>query len=205
MTTDVQQILVLTKWGSRWLKHAWNLVVEGGRSNQVAKSLLTNLDAERGDPEQYVDAHVYESTHTIYNTVAGVKEVGKVRRTKAVLQKGRRSNFSACIAQLAYNKFGERKMSEANILVTRKWIQKLLEEPKYKDLRVCDKNIAIDRALFLSFVPTNAFRTMKLAVQTKAWKNRCEDEGVFGKVFRLVSGGSSAIVPGGDPGYELIA
>jgi hypothetical protein len=205
MTTDVQQAILLTKWGTRWLKHAWGLVVAGGRRNQVASALISRLDAEKGDPENYVDAHVYESTHTIYNTVTGVKEVGSVRRTKAVLQKGRRTNFSACIAQLAYNKFGERKMSEANILVTRKWIQKLLEEPKYKDLRVCDKNIAIDRALFLSFVPTNAFRTMKLAVETSTWKDRCNNASVFGKVFRLVSGNPLIGGPGGDPGYELMA
>jgi hypothetical protein len=98
-------------------------------------------------------------------------------------------------------------MSEANILVTRKWIQKLLDEPKYKDLRVCDKNIAIDRALFLSFVPTNAFRVMKLAVETKAWKDRCANENVFGKVFRMIGGSQDAILgpSGGDPGYELIA
>jgi hypothetical protein len=207
MTTDAQQILLLTKWGARWLQHAWGLVVAGGSRNKVATDLLNKLDAEKGDPDQYVDAHVYESTHTITNSVTGTTEVGKVRRSKAVLQKGRRSNFSACIAQLAYNKFGERKMSEANILVTRKWIQKLLDEPKYKDLRVCDKNIAIDRALFLSFVPTNAFRVMKLAVETKAWKDRCANENVFGKVFRMIGGSQDAILgpSGGDPGYELIA
>jgi hypothetical protein len=108
MTTDAQQILLLTRWGARWLQHAWGLVVAGGTRNKVATDLLNKLDAEKGDPEQYVDAHVYESTHTIINSVTGTKEVGKVRRTKAVLQKGRRSNFSACIAQLASNKFGER-------------------------------------------------------------------------------------------------
>lgn len=204
MTTDTQQILLLTRWGTRWLKHAWGLAVAGGTRNKIANDLLNKLDAEKGDPEQYIDAHVYESTHTIFNSTTGSAEVGKVRRTKTVLQKGRRSNFSACIAQLAYNKFGERKMSEANILVTRKWIQKLLEEPKYKDLRICDKNIAIDRALFLSFVPTDAFRMMKLAVETKAWKDRCGNENVLGKVFRLISG-SSLGTAGGDPGFELIA
>jgi hypothetical protein len=63
----------------------------------------------------------------------------------------------------------------------------LLEEAEYKDLRTCDKNIAIDRALFLSFVPTNAFRQMKVAVQTRAWKNRVDVGGVFGKVFCLMT------------------
>ena len=81
-------------------------------------------------------------------------------------------------------------MTEANVLVTRRWLQKLLAEPEYKDLRTVDKNIAIDRALFLSFVPTNDFRKMKLAVATRAWQDRVDPRGllggIFGKAFMLV-------------------
>nr|UHS72396.1 MAG: hypothetical protein 1 [Tombusviridae sp.] len=81
-------------------------------------------------------------------------------------------------------------MSEANILVTRKWIQKYLAEPEFKDLRVVDKNLAIDRALFLSFVPTNDFRTMKIATASRAWQKRVDPRGLlgglFGKAFMVV-------------------
>jgi hypothetical protein len=192
MTMDAQQVLVLTRWGARWMKHAWNILVEGNSREQLAKSLISKLDEEKCDPEAYVDAHTYTTTHTVYNKITGEELVGRVAREKKVLRKGRRSNFSCTIAQLAYNKFGQRSMSEANVLVTRRWIQKLLEEPQYKDLRVCDKNIAIDRALFLSFVPTDAFREMKMVVQTKTWADRLDANSVFGKVFSLVSAATAS-------------
>ncbi len=186
---DEQQVVVITKWGVRWLKHAWDLLIGDTKVERLAKELLTKLDNESGDPEEYVDNHVYVSTHTTFNKVEGEVLVGRVERKKCVLRKGRRSNFAASIAQLAYNKFGERKMSEANVLVTRKWIQKLLDGPAYKDLRTCDKNLAIDRALFLSFVPTDAFREMQLVVTSNTWKDRCDANTVFGKVFRLENRG----------------
>jgi hypothetical protein len=195
------QYIVLTKWGARWLKFAWNRVLHGTPANVFAGDLLTDLDAVVGEPEDFVDAHVYESIHTISNSVTGTQTAGVVLRTKKVLRKGARSKFSAAVAKKAYNKFGERPMSEANVLVTRKWIQKLLEEPEYKDLRTCDKNLAIDRALFLSFVPTNSFRKMRLAIATSSWKERTEDSGVFGKVFS-VRGGSGKNPP---PGTMIIA
>jgi hypothetical protein len=186
---DGEQLLVLTRWGVKWVKFVWNYYMEDSSAEKFAKRVLADFDSVTDDPIDYVDAHVYESVHTITNKVTGTQEVGRVERKKKVLQKGRRSLFAASIAKLAYNKFGERPMSEANVLVTRKWIQKLLEEPEYKDLRTCDKNLAIDRALFLSFVKTQSFRAMRLALTTKAWEDRNKDDGVFGKVFRLVRGG----------------
>ncbi len=65
-----------------------------------------------------------------------------------------------------------------------------MEGDRFKDLRVVDKNIAIDRALFLSFVPTNEFRRMKIATATRAWQTRVDPRGLlgglFGKAFMLV-------------------
>jgi len=69
------------------------------------------------------------------------------------------------------------------VLVTRRWLQKLLDEPTYKDLRVVDKNIAIDRALFLSFVPTNDFRQMRLVTASRAWEKRVDPKGLLGGLF----------------------
>jgi hypothetical protein len=197
---DVEQVIVVTQWGAKWLKYAWDVMLVGNRKERVALSILKKLDECVDDPECFVDVHQYSSLHTVVNKVDGVTYHGPVVRTKAVLKRGRRSSFSASVAQLAYNKFGERPMSEANVLVTRRWLQKLLDDKKYKDLRTCDKNLAIDRALFLSFVPTNSFRAMKLAVATSAWKDRCDNESVFGRVFRLV-GLSSAT----SAGLDLIA
>jgi hypothetical protein len=200
MATDGEQVLVLTKWGVKWLKFAWDLTVNGTPRDRVAKRLLGALDAVSEEATSFVDEHCYSSTHTITNSESGTKVVTEVVRKKKTIRKGKRSCFAAAIAQLAYNKFGERPMSEANVLVTRKWLQKLLAEDTYSDLRTCDKNVAIDRALFLSFVPTNAFRQMKLAIASNVWKDRCDEQTVFGKVFRLVSPARAVM-----PECELIA
>nr|WRQ65450.1 tombus P33-like protein [Tolivirales sp.] len=202
MVDDSEQVVVLTRWGARWLRFAWNLVVDGTRKEVFTKAILRELDSVVDDPEDFIDGHVHTSKHVITNSV-GETVVGEVVRTKKVIRKGRRSSFAAAIAHEAYNKFGARPLTEANVLVTRKWLQKLLEEKKYADLRTCDRNIAIDRALFLSFVPSDSFRAMKLAVATNAWKDRCDDSTVFGKVFRLVGRGKPALQ--GPVSYDIVA
>jgi len=114
-----------------------------------------------------------------------VREVVSRKVTQRLIKK-QRSNFAAAVSKQAYNKFGERPMSPANVLVTRKWIQKYLED-RFKDLRTCDKNLAIDRALFLSFVPTKDFLAMRLLLETKAAQDRISGKGIFGKIFRFAS------------------
>lgn len=116
------------------------------------------------------------------------------RKVTQTIRKKQRSNFSAAVAKSAYNKFGERPMSAANILVTRKWLQKYLSD-QFKDLRTCDKNLAIDRALFLSFVPTKDFLNMRIVMETKAMEDRMKGSTWFGRVFRLATGPSSDLVP----------
>lgn len=190
------QIIVLTKWGCQWIKFAWNTIVEDGPAIKFAKTAIAQLDASSEDPADYVDGYIYENKKTIINAATQKSTiVGVVERRKTVIQKGNRSKFSAAVAKLAYNKFGERKMTEANVLVTRRWIQKYLDEPLYKDLRTCDKNIAIDRAMFLSFVPTRDFQKMTIATGTSAWKNRINASNVFGKIFQLatVSGNTDLV------------
>lgn len=193
-----EPMVVLTQWGVKWLKFAWKVAVEGSSKAKFTKQILERFDEESGDPEEYVDEHTYTYTHKSFDTTLNKVTVKEQSRTKKVLIKGKRTRFAVGIARLAYNKFGERKMSEANVLVTRKWIQKLLETEAYKDLRTTDKNIVIDRSLFLSFVPTNEYRKMVLAIATPAWKDRVQAEGVFGRVFRL----ASALRPGKGEEYN---
>nr|UHS72054.1 MAG: hypothetical protein [Tombusviridae sp.] len=178
--------VVITKWGFEWLRRT----LFGDVSVELAAAdAIRSLDVEANDPLDYVEAHThtYSKAVVVQGAVVSHEEVVKV---KQVLKKGKRTNFAACIAHIAYNKFGARPMSEANILVTRKWIQKYLAEPEFKDLRVVDKNLAIDRALFLSFVPTNDFRTMKIATASRAWQKRVDPRGLlgglFGKAFMVV-------------------
>lgn len=177
---------VITKWGWEWMKRA---LFGDVNVTKFTVEAVRSLDVEDGDAEQYIEKHTYTDEHRI--VVAGMEPIVQTRaRTKHVLVKGKRSNFAACVAHEAYNKFGARPMTEANVLVTRRWLQKLLAEPKYKDLRTVDKNIAIDRALFLSFVPTNEFRKMKIAVASRAWQKRVDPAGLlgglFGKAFMLI-------------------
>nr|UHS72019.1 MAG: hypothetical protein [Tombusviridae sp.] len=192
-TANIDQYVVLTKWGIKWLKFAWNYAVEGGPAEKFAKIALAELDKSSAEPADYIDGLVYENKKSIFHGRDGTPiSVGVVERKKCVVRKGNRSKFAASIAKLAYNKFGNRVMSEANILVTRKWIQKYLEEPFYKDLRTCDKNIAIDRALFLSFVPTTDFQKMTLVTTTNRWVDRLNADNVFGRVFRFATSAHKA-------------
>lgn len=154
-----------------------------------AAEAVRSLDVEANDPMDYVETH----THTFSKAVVVQgKQVRleTVTKKKMVLKKGKRTNFASSLAHIAYNKFGARPMTEANVLVTRKWLAKLLSEPEYKDLRIVDRNIAIDRALFLSFVPTNEFRQMKVVCATKAWQKRVDPKGllggIFGKAFMVI-------------------
>lgn len=177
---------VITRWGWQWITRA---LFGDVNVTKFTTEAIKALDTEDGDATNYIEEHTYTDEHRI--VVAGEPvRIEKRVRTKHVLVKGKRSNFAACIAHEAYNKFGARPMSEANVLVTRRWLQKLLAEPKYKDLRTVDKNIAIDRALFLSFVPTNEFRKMKIAVASRAWEKRVDPSGLlgglFGKAFMLI-------------------
>jgi hypothetical protein len=184
------QYVILTKWGVKWLKFACNYVVHGGPANRFAKDIIKQFDDVSNDPLEYVEEHTTEYKKMVINVKSEQPiSVQKVEKKKKVLVRGNRSKFSASIAKLAYNKFGQRPMSEANVLVTRKWIQKYLEEPAFKDLRTCDKNLAIDRALFLSFLPTKDFQMMKLATTTTEWEKRNRAESVFGRIFRLAGMG----------------
>jgi hypothetical protein len=177
---------VILKWGVEWMRRA---LFGDIRVESFTADLVRSLDVESNDPLDYVETHTYVNEHVV--VVQGEQQkVERIERTKKVLRKGKRSNFAACIAHEAYNKFGARPMTEANVLVTRRWLQKLLSEPKYKDLRMVDRNIAIDRALFLSFVPSNEFRQMKIAVASRAWQKRVDPKGLlgglFGKAFMLI-------------------
>jgi len=188
---------VITKWGFEWIRRALfgDISVE-----KFTVDAIKDFDLSTEDPESFLIEHTYQNTHTI----AGNEEetrVEVVTKVKKTIRKGKRTGFASAIAQEAYLKFGARPMTEANVLVTRRWLRKLLEDPKYKDLRTVDRMVALDRALFLSFVPTDEFRMMKLATSTKAWEKRTDPKGLlgglFGKAFILHRGSA----PGEDDSH----
>jgi hypothetical protein len=177
--------LVLTKWAVKWLRFGFNVVVGNTPSRAVAKKLLNAFDAEISHPDDYVVAHtrtltVVEDRAIEYDDSTTTDDMGMVvyndeqldarprhvvttvleEKKSAKLKRGCRSKFAMAIAKRAYLKFGARPVSEANVLVTRKWLTKLLED-EYKDLRTCDKVLAVDRGTFLSFIPTMAWNDMR--------------------------------------------
>lgn len=151
--------------------------------HQVAEdNAVTTANTEVGVNKKHTmrqDSTHLEEDHMVKSMLA--------RSITKRLAKRQRSNFAAAIAKVAYNKFGERPMSSANILVTRKWLQKYLEDG-FKDLRTCDKNLAIDRALFLSFVPTKDFLRMRIVMETAEAEKRMSGKSLLSRIFRVVSG-----------------
>jgi len=216
---DEDPIIILSKWAQKWLKFGWNIIVEGTPTEQIAKKLLKELDANVDEPHMYVEDHIDErsrlmvrkrkiveksvsvetssefskgnGTETkIVDSLEDGEDVVRTVLSRKVIQRlvrKQRSNFAAAVSKKAYNKFGERPMTPANILVTRKWLQKYLED-QFKDLRTCDKNIAIDRALFLSFVPTKDFLKMRVLMETQAAGERMRETNFVGKIFQLRRG-----------------
>jgi enoyl reductase-like protein len=153
-------------------------LVKGKKTNEFSQ-VRTNESTEGGGKVERSITEKVKDEEEVVRKVLSRKVVQK-------LAKKQKSNFSAAVAKVAYNKFGERPMSPANILVTRKWLQKYLED-QFKDLRTCDKNIAIDRALFLSFVPTKDFLNMRVLMETKEMQKRTSDS-TWGKIFQLRRG-----------------
>jgi len=90
------------------------------------------------------------------------------------------------LAKKAYVKFGARQVTEANVLVTRKWLNKLIED-EFKDLRTCDKALALDRATFLSFIPTMAWNNYKFVFHgDNAVTDRIGGNSLFSKIAHIV-------------------
>lgn len=200
------QTIVITQWGATWLGKAWKLWRNGGPAGLYAKAVLEKLDSVEEEPEEFIETHTKVEIKTIIVSVKDPKtkafirdEVKKEERIKIVkkLKKGQRSNFAAAVAKLAYNKFGERPHSEANVLVTRRWLQKYFDDAKFTDLRTVDKNNAIDRALFLSFVPTRDFQKARIAMATRQWQARM-DAGSSFKGFWTTVFGVGQVVPDTD-------
>ncbi len=184
---------ILTKWGYQWLRTVYrDYWPSDDDLDTFSKKLLELFDAVKEEGDEFLETHVYRQVKEVQkhfvasdgSTVDLVEKVLDTEKKSLRIRKGLRTSFASAIAKRAYLKFGDRPLTRANILVTRRWLAKLFEEDCYKDMRTCDKIIAIDRALFLSFVPTNQYMEMQKVFSTGVVKDRMGyDE--FGKVFRL--------------------
>jgi len=183
---DSEQSVIFTKWGYKWLKFGFNMVVGNTPERVHARGLLAAFDACEEEP----------ASHLVRNTVTFKKVeeecdgsqktvIDNVKKTLHI-KKGKRTSFAMALAKKAYVKFGARQVTEANVLVTRKWLNKLIED-EFKDLRTCDKALALDRATFLSFIPTMAWNNYKFVFHgDNAVTDRIGGNSLFSKIAHIV-------------------
>jgi hypothetical protein len=181
---SVEDSLILTRWAGKWLKYAFNVVIGNSPVEQTGKLLLKAFDSVEDEPADLVEVHEVTLERTVTTTQTGTITVLKNEKRSHKLRKGKRSAFAMGLAKRAYVKFGARPVSQANVLVTRKWVTKLIED-EFKDLRTCDKAIAIDRATFCSFIPTMAWNNTKFVVENSTnVSERIDGLSVFDRIAR---------------------
>jgi hypothetical protein len=180
------QVVVLSKWGCKWMKFAFDRLVHGSTVHQYAEKLLGELEATTASPVSFLQVEEVNFKKTVSTGGETKTVINNVKKT-ARIQKGGRSRFAMALAKEAYLKFGARPFTQANTLVTRKWLVKCLEGAEYRDMRTCDKIIAIDRAMFLSFVPTIVHNNMRVAMQDDSIVGMITGKvHQFGKVFSVM-------------------
>jgi hypothetical protein len=161
------------------------------RGNTVlASDLLGDVLDSAGEPSIEVVTRVH-TQQVVEISETGPKILVDNQKTTKRIKRGRRTKFAMAIAKKAYMKFGARAVNEANILVVRKWVTKLLEEQEYADLRTCDKINAIDRATFLSFIPTMAWNNCKFVFHgDNAITARIGGESLFSRIAHWANPGA---------------
>jgi hypothetical protein len=85
--------------------------------------------------------------------------------------------FARFLGKRAYLQFGHRKKTDADMLVTRKWLRNLVQD-QYSSLRIQHQIDAIDEALFLSYIPTESYQMCEEYAETKVYKEMLPQGGV---------------------------
>jgi len=162
----------------RWVLR-WRLV---GRASQIIDSF---------------DSHVDGLDEVMLMARGGVPQPGGVgtgtpgsRMLRVRAQRLRQ--ISDAVAHEAYAQFGHRPRSEANLLITRKFMRDKLQS--YVDLRAKDIGTAIDQALYLSFLPSIALKEANSVDRTWVFEVRAMDFeggswGIFAWAWRLMPEG----------------
>jgi hypothetical protein len=111
-----------------------------------AKGLVRRYDGGRLDLAEVID----EERRLLGGEAPAEGQPRRRFRTQNLLR------LATALADKAYYQFGARDESEANKLITRKYMRECLME--YKDLRAKDAAAAIDLALPLSFLPSRSLQ-----------------------------------------------
>jgi hypothetical protein len=139
------------------------------------------------------DSEVRLSLDEIVSEERRRADVGTVDGKRVRFRPQKLNDMGIALAHEAYYHFGHRPRSDANILITRKYMRDLLEE--YEDLRAVDAARAIDMGLYLSFLPSSTLREMNVISDTIVFDDRDADVPSFLRLpwwlpFRRFLGGS---------------
>jgi hypothetical protein len=181
MAIPEERVVALSLWGYKWLKFGFNLAVGNGPDQTAARGLLRAFDACESEPKDHIVTRVTRLT-VDERTVEETTRVVDNSKSTTRIKKGKRTTFAMALAKRAYVKFGPRPVSEANVLVTRKWLSKVIED-EFKDLRTCDKALALDRSVFCSFIPSMVHNNCKFVFNGKnAVTRRIDGNSIFGRI-----------------------
>ncbi len=113
-----------------------------------------------------------DSAHVPYSLLKQVASERIRRRAWVRIRPQNLRAIAASVADEAFYEYGAREMSQANMIITRKFLRDLLR--LHKDLRAKDASVIIEMALPLSFVcPSETFE-MQDFMDTRAFAARVQ-------------------------------
>lgn len=146
---------------------------------------LSSTESQRMEvlQERLNELSLYTPSNTIPEASTPDEEDSNTRRYN--LRRRRPKNIIAyALAQEAYYNFGARPRSEANNLITRRWMRDRMDT--YKDVRHIDRASIIDIALVLSFLPSLDAREVENLAQTYTFMDRSTTTPLFRLFQRLL-------------------
>jgi len=152
----------LTVFCQKWIEKAFRF--KKPRDNDARKyvdKVAEIVDAVNDEGLDMMDLVEEKCVATVRETVVNGKVLESVTTNKSThkIRRGNRSLFAATLANEARVKFGPLRFTEANYIMVRKFLVKLVED-KFPDLRTSDKVTALDRAAFMTLVVSEETHTM---------------------------------------------
>jgi hypothetical protein len=145
-----------------WICYKFYMRLRVAGSERRAKNLIAAFDNE-----------VQLSLAEIVDNERAANGLGAIDGERRRFRPQRSRDMSCALAHEAYMEFGYRPRSDANLIITRKFMRDLLLE--YKDLRARDARGIIDVALYLSFLPSAQLREMNELDRTSTFVERTAD------------------------------
>lgn len=137
----------------------------GRRWEHRARRVIRELDTFEDDLDEVVT-----EVRALHAAPHAGPPVARPQLGQLRYRQHRAREMCVALADKAYFQYGHREVSDANKLITRKFMRDVLSE--FKDLRTKDANIIIDGALLLSFLPSAELRRMEEISETRAYRSR---------------------------------